>query len=209
MDFWRWKTVRCVILTFSMSLGSLHKKHVLFWGLVSHCTMPGMSKILIHPEVHWMDGPARPNCLASIHPNIFLMLKTWPENTQFSRVELEVSEMQYPYPIKKMVSWNAEKLFCQELTVSLAWQAVKTGPNGNPADRDNFDMSSSSYRCLDAKKARKIFSGSWELENFRQPKMQEEQPWFTRKFEMFWLPPIFLRHLGLSTKEKNQAWLQV
>ena len=100
-------------------------------------------------------------------------------------------------------------LQCQELTVSLAWQAVKTGPNGNPATRDNFDMSSSSYRCLDATcqvycgktclKAKKIW-GSWELENFRGFQKCLEQPWFTRKCEVFWLPPIFLRHLDLSHK---------
>ncbi|CAK9022956.1 unnamed protein product, partial [Durusdinium trenchii] len=36
----------------------------------------------------------------------------------------------------------------EELSTSLAWTAVKTSQDGNPAERDNFDMTSSNYRYI-------------------------------------------------------------
>ncbi|CAE8624625.1 unnamed protein product [Polarella glacialis] len=36
----------------------------------------------------------------------------------------------------------------EELSVSMAWRALRTTPEGNPADRDNFDMTSPSYRYV-------------------------------------------------------------
>ncbi|CAJ1354621.1 unnamed protein product [Effrenium voratum] len=36
----------------------------------------------------------------------------------------------------------------EELSASLAWSAVKTSPEGNPAEKDNFDMTAPSYRHI-------------------------------------------------------------
>mmetsp|Transcript_31690 Transcript_31690/g.57736 ORF Transcript_31690/g.57736 Transcript_31690/m.57736 type:complete len:1635 (-) Transcript_31690:46-4950(-) len=50
-------------------------------------------------------------------------------------------EQDFDTPGSALDGWARE-----ELSASLAWQAVRTQPNGNPADRDNFDMTKSSYR---------------------------------------------------------------
>lgn len=50
----------------------------------------------------------------------------------------------------------------EELSVSLAWSAVQTSPEGNPAERDNFDMTSSNYRYISRLNAlRRAYFGSF------------------------------------------------
>eukprot|EP00931_Biecheleriopsis_adriatica_P061877 TRINITY_DN3722_c0_g1_i1.p1 TRINITY_DN3722_c0_g1~~TRINITY_DN3722_c0_g1_i1.p1 ORF type:complete len:3061 (+),score=639.06 TRINITY_DN3722_c0_g1_i1:1306-9183(+) len=50
----------------------------------------------------------------------------------------------------------------EELSVSMAWSAVRMSPDGNPADRDNFDMTSSTYRYVARLNAlRRAYFGSF------------------------------------------------
>lgn len=49
-------------------------------------------------------------------------------------------EQDFDSPGSALDGWARE-----ELSPSLAWRAVRTQPNGNPADGDNFDMTSSTY----------------------------------------------------------------
>eukprot|EP00435_Cladocopium_sp_Y103_P012619 s1297_g3.t1 len=50
----------------------------------------------------------------------------------------------------------------EELSVSLAWSAVQTSPEGNRAERDNFDMTSSNYRYISRLNAlRRAYFGSF------------------------------------------------
>ena len=50
----------------------------------------------------------------------------------------------------------------EELSPSLAWSAVKTSPDGNRAERDNFDMASSNYRYISRLNAlRRAYFGSF------------------------------------------------
>ena len=123
--------------------------------------MQGTSKTLTPLEVRWMDGLARlgrhgadPSVFSQGHPTFhFLVLKQhfFPLRSYHCFYNLYVIH----YILQDSTHFSFRTFFLglifqlqQELTVSLAWQAVGTGPNGNPADRDSFDMSSSSYRCF-------------------------------------------------------------
>eukprot|EP00439_Symbiodinium_sp_Y106_P043440 s2875_g5.t1 len=52
-------------------------------------------------------------------------------------------EQDFDTPGSALDGWARE-----ELSASLAWQAIPTRPDGNPADRDNFDMTSETYRYI-------------------------------------------------------------
>eukprot|EP00931_Biecheleriopsis_adriatica_P028266 TRINITY_DN1687_c0_g2_i5.p1 TRINITY_DN1687_c0_g2~~TRINITY_DN1687_c0_g2_i5.p1 ORF type:complete len:3114 (-),score=646.00 TRINITY_DN1687_c0_g2_i5:69-8834(-) len=52
-------------------------------------------------------------------------------------------EQDFDTPGSALDGWSRE-----ELSASMAWRSVRTGPDGNPADRDNFDMTASSYRYI-------------------------------------------------------------
>eukprot|EP00931_Biecheleriopsis_adriatica_P028267 TRINITY_DN1687_c0_g3_i1.p1 TRINITY_DN1687_c0_g3~~TRINITY_DN1687_c0_g3_i1.p1 ORF type:complete len:3167 (-),score=584.59 TRINITY_DN1687_c0_g3_i1:97-8973(-) len=52
-------------------------------------------------------------------------------------------EQDFDTPGSALDGWSRE-----ELSASMAWRAVRTQPNGNPADRDNFDMTAPSYRYI-------------------------------------------------------------
>jgi len=61
----------------------------------------------------------------------------------------------------------------EELAPAMAWQAVPTGAGGNPADRDNFDMTSASYRYIQRLNAlRRAYLGAFgqdECDALRTP----------------------------------------
>eukprot|EP00930_Biecheleria_cincta_P101649 TRINITY_DN932_c0_g1_i1.p1 TRINITY_DN932_c0_g1~~TRINITY_DN932_c0_g1_i1.p1 ORF type:complete len:1862 (-),score=264.80 TRINITY_DN932_c0_g1_i1:730-6315(-) len=52
-------------------------------------------------------------------------------------------EQDFDTPGSALDGWARE-----ELSASLAWRAMKTSETGNPADKDNFDMTSSTYRYI-------------------------------------------------------------
>eukprot|EP00931_Biecheleriopsis_adriatica_P031342 TRINITY_DN18394_c0_g1_i1.p1 TRINITY_DN18394_c0_g1~~TRINITY_DN18394_c0_g1_i1.p1 ORF type:complete len:1877 (+),score=386.70 TRINITY_DN18394_c0_g1_i1:87-5717(+) len=52
-------------------------------------------------------------------------------------------EQDFDTPGSALDGWSRE-----ELSVSMAWRAVRTQEGGNPADRDNFDMTAESYRYI-------------------------------------------------------------
>mmetsp|Transcript_159747 Transcript_159747/g.512567 ORF Transcript_159747/g.512567 Transcript_159747/m.512567 type:complete len:3105 (+) Transcript_159747:145-9459(+) len=53
----------------------------------------------------------------------------------------------------------------EELSASMAWRAVRTTPEGNPADRDNFDMTAQSYLYVQRLNAmRRAYFGDFSLE---------------------------------------------
>jgi len=52
-------------------------------------------------------------------------------------------EQDFDTPGSALDGWSRE-----ELSPSMAWRAVPTQPGGNPADKDNFDMTSESYHYI-------------------------------------------------------------
>eukprot|EP00442_Polarella_glacialis_P024641 CAMPEP_0115122638 /NCGR_PEP_ID=MMETSP0227-20121206/46955_1 /TAXON_ID=89957 /ORGANISM="Polarella glacialis, Strain CCMP 1383" /LENGTH=3177 /DNA_ID=CAMNT_0002524635 /DNA_START=126 /DNA_END=9659 /DNA_ORIENTATION=+ len=63
-------------------------------------------------------------------------------------------------PGSALDGWSRE-----ELSASMAWRAVRTQKDGNPADRDNFDATASSYRYIARLNAlRKLYFGSFGSE---------------------------------------------
>eukprot|EP00930_Biecheleria_cincta_P039601 TRINITY_DN27203_c0_g1_i1.p1 TRINITY_DN27203_c0_g1~~TRINITY_DN27203_c0_g1_i1.p1 ORF type:complete len:3112 (-),score=539.42 TRINITY_DN27203_c0_g1_i1:137-9322(-) len=71
-------------------------------------------------------------------------------------------------PGSALDGWSRE-----ELSVSMAWQSIRTQPSGNPANRDNFDMTKESYRYVARLNAlRRTFFGEFgqeECDNIQTP----------------------------------------
>eukprot|EP00930_Biecheleria_cincta_P048555 TRINITY_DN3383_c0_g1_i4.p1 TRINITY_DN3383_c0_g1~~TRINITY_DN3383_c0_g1_i4.p1 ORF type:complete len:3154 (-),score=464.15 TRINITY_DN3383_c0_g1_i4:294-9755(-) len=63
-------------------------------------------------------------------------------------------------PGSALDGWSRE-----ELSASMAWRAIPTRPEGNPANKDNFDMTTPSYRYIARLNAlRRIYFGSFGSE---------------------------------------------
>ena len=80
-------------------------------------------------------------------------------------------EQDFDTPGSALDGWSRE-----ELSASMAWRAVATQPNGNPADRDNFDMASESYRYTARLNGlREAYLGSFGSEECDEVKTPEPQ----------------------------------